>query len=108
MNQNNLLTFAVGAAIGGAAAYYAFKHKDEILGKIDEKIDDLEGALHIDRHEWLEKAKEQLDKLTQTFQSTVQRFSHGETEEAAKESEVAHILEELNKLRQEVHALSAN
>lgn len=104
MNQNNLLTFVLGAAIGGAATYYAFKHKDEIL----EKIDELEGTLHIDRHEWIEKAKEQLEKLTQTFQSTIQRYSHGDTEEAAKESEVAHIIEELNKLRQEVHALSTH
>lgn len=104
MNQNNLLTFVIGAAIGGAATYYAFKHKDEIL----EKIDELEGNLHIDRYEWIEKAKEQLEKLTHTFQSTVQRFSHGDAEEAVKESEIAQIMEEINKLRQEVQALSAN
>lgn len=104
MNQNtNLLSFVLGAAIGGAAAYYLFKHQDEIL----DKIHDLEGNLHIDHHEWIEKAKTQLEKLTQSFQSTVERYTHSEAEETAKESELAHIIDELNKLRQEVQALSA-
>lgn len=104
MNQNtNLLSFIVGAAIGGAAAYYLVKHQDEIL----DKIHDLEGNLNIDHHEWIEKAKAQLEKLTQSFQTTVEKYTHTDSEEAAKESEVAHIIEELNALRQEVQRLSA-
>lgn len=103
MNQNNnLLSFVLGAAVGGVAAYYVFKHQDEIVDKIHE----LEENLNIDHHEWVDKAKAQLEKLTQTFQSTVERYTHGDTEDAAKESEVSHILEELNRLREEVKALS--
>lgn len=103
MNQNNnLLSFVLGAAVGGIAAYYVFKHQDEIVDKIHE----LEENLNIDHHEWVDKAKAQLERLTQTFQSTVERYTHGDAEDAAKESEVSHILEELNRLRKEVQALS--
>ncbi len=101
--QNTLLSFVVGAAIGGAAAYYAFKHKDEIL----EKINDIEDNLHFDQHEWIEKAKDQLDHLTHTFQSAVQRYSHSSTEETSKEDEIARLTEELNTLRQELQTLKA-
>lgn len=101
--QNTLLSFVVGAAIGGAAAYYAFKHKDEIL----EKINDMEDNLHFDQHEWIEKAKDQLDHLTHTFQSAVQRYSHSSDEATSKEDEVARLTEELNALRQELQALKA-
>ncbi|MFA5215099.1 hypothetical protein [Sulfuricurvum sp.] len=100
--QNNLLSFVLGAAIGGAAAYYAYKHKDEIL----EKINDMEDNLHFDQHEWIEKAKDQLDHLTHTFQSAVQRYSHSSNEET-KEDEIARLTEELNALRQEMQALKA-
>ncbi|MDD2265499.1 hypothetical protein [Sulfuricurvum sp.] len=101
--QNTLLTFVVGAAIGGAAAYYAYKHKDEIL----EKINDMEDNLHFDQHEWIEKAKDQLDHLTHTFQSAVQRYSHSSNEETSKEDEIARLTEELNNLRQEIQTLKA-
>ncbi len=104
MNQhNNLLSFVLGAAIGGAAAYYAFKHKDEIL----EKINDMEDNIHFDQQEWIEKAKEQLDRLTHTFQSTVQRYSNTPSEDTIKEDEIARLTEELNTLRQEMQALKA-
>lgn len=102
MNNNNLITFLFGAVVGGAAAYYIFKHQDEIL----EKIQEIEGNLNIDHAEWIEKAKAQLERLTQSFQTTVQKYSHSESDEAAKESEVAHIIAELNQLRQEVNSLS--
>lgn len=101
--QNTLLSFVLGAAIGGAAAYYAFKHKDEII----EKINDMGDNLHFDQHEWIEKAKDQLDHLTHTFQSAVQRYSHSSDEESSKEDEVARLTEELNTLRQELQALKA-
>jgi len=104
MNQNNLATFLLGAVVGGAAAYYVFKHQDEII----DKIHDLEENLNLDRHELIEKAKAQLEKLTHSFQTTVERYTHSETDEAAKESEVSHIIEELNRLREEVQALSAS
>lgn len=100
--QNTLLSFVVGAAIGGAAAYYAFKHKDEIL----EKIEDMEDNLHFDQHEWIEKAKDQLDHLTHTFQSAVHRYSHTTAEEI-KEDEIARLTDELNALREEIQALKA-
>lgn len=100
MNQhNNLLSFVLGAAIGGAATYYAYKHKDEIL----EKINDMEDNLHFDQHEWIEKAKEQLDRLTHKFQSTVLTPS----DDTIKEDEITRLTEELNALRQEIQALKA-
>lgn len=102
-NNTNLLSFVLGAAIGGAAAYYIFKHQDEIA----EKIHEIEESLNIDHNEWVEKAKLQLEKLTQSFQSTVERYAHHDTDEAAKESEVSHIIEELNRLRSEVQALKS-
>lgn len=101
--QNTLLSFVLGAAIGGAAAYYAYKHKDDII----EKINDMEDNLHFDQHEWIEKAKDQLDHLTHTFQSAVQRYSHSSNEETSKEDEIARLTEELNALRQEMQALKA-
>lgn len=106
MNQNNLATFVLGAVIGGASAYYLFKHQDEII----DKIHDIEDHLNLDRHALIDKAKAQLERLTQSFQSTVERYTHhsGDTDEAAKESEVGHIIAELNRLREEVKALSAN
>lgn len=104
MNQNNLASFVLGAVVGGAAAYYVFKHQDEIIDKIHE----LEDNLNLDRHELIEKAKAQLERLTQSFQSTVERYTHHDTDEAAKESEVSHIIDELNRLREEVKALGAS
>lgn len=95
--QNNLLSFVLGAAIGGAAAYYAYKHKDEIL----EKINDMEDNLHFDQYEWIEKAKEQLDRLTHKIQSVV----HTPSDDTLKEDEIARLTEELNALRQEMQAL---
>lgn len=102
MNNNNLITFLFGAVVGGVAAYYVVKHKDEII----EKIQEIEGNLNIDHAEWIDKAKAQLERLTQNFQNTVQKYSHSDSDEAAKESEVAHIIAELNQLRQEVNSLS--
>lgn len=104
MNQNNFASFVLGAALGGAAAYYLFKHQDEIM----DKIHDLEENLNLDRHALIDKAKAQLERLTQSFQSTVERYTHSDTDEAAKESEVGHIIAELNRLREEVKSLSAS
>lgn len=110
MNQdnNNLLSFVLGAAIGGAAAYYLFKHKDEIVEKIHDeitdKIHDLEEHLHFDHNALIEKAKHKLDDLAGNVQSTIQRYTH--THEKASDEELAAIMEELARLREEVKALS--
>jgi hypothetical protein len=103
MNQNNTASFILGALVGGIATYYAYKHKDDIIGKIEE----IESNLNIDHREWIEKAKARLEKLTNTFQSTVQQYAHSDTEETAREGEVGHIIEELNQLRAEMAALKA-
>lgn len=70
-NQNNTLNFIFGAAIGAVAGYYLFKHQDEIVNKIHE----LEGNLDIDHNALIEKAKSKLDSLTQSVQSTIERYS---------------------------------
>lgn len=112
MNNDNhtLLSFVLGAAIGGAAAYYLFKHKDEIIDKINDEIGDkihnLEEHLHFDHNALIDKAKTRLDTLAGNVQSTIQRYTH--TQEKAPDEEIASIMEELARLREEVKALSAN
>lgn len=112
MNNDNhsFLSFVLGAAIGGAAAYYLFKHKDEIAEKIhdeiSEKLHGLEEHLHIDHNALIEKAKNKLDILAENVQSTIHRYTCGE--EKASEEEIAAIMEELSRLREEVKALSAS
>jgi Skp family chaperone for outer membrane proteins len=109
-DNNNLLSFVLGAAIGGAAAYYLFKHKDEIIDKINDEIGDkihtLEEHLHIDHNTLIDKAKTRLDALAGNIQSTIQRYT--KSEEKASDEEIAAIMEELSRLREEVKALSAN
>lgn len=108
-NNNSLLSFVLGAAIGGAAAYYLVKHQDEIVEKIhDEFIDKIHGLeenLHIDHHALIDKAKTKLDALAGNLQSTLQRYA--KSEEKAPNEEIAAIMEELARLREEVKALSA-
>ena len=112
MNNDNhsLLSFVLGAAIGGAAAYYLFKHKDEIAEKIhdeiSDKLHDIEEHLHFDRSALVDKAKHKLDSLTESIQSAIQRYTH--SHEKGSEEEIAAIMEELSRLREEVKALSAN
>lgn len=101
MEQNNMLSFIVGAAIGGVAGYMLFKHQDDIV----EKLQDLEETLHIDHNALIDKAKNQLDSLTQNVQSTIQRYTHSDEKPSA--DEIASIMEELARLREEVKALSA-
>jgi exonuclease VII large subunit len=102
MNDNhNLLSFVLGAALGGAAAYYLFKHQDEIVDKIHE----LESNLNIDHNALIDQAKNKLDTLTQNVQSTIQRYTR--TEEKASDEEIGAIMDELAKLREKVQALRA-
>ncbi|MDD5051876.1 MAG: hypothetical protein PHO27_03970 [Sulfuricurvum sp.] len=103
MNQNNTLNFIIGAALGGIAGYYLFKHQDEIVDKIHE----LEENLNIDHNELIEKAKIKLDTLTQGVQSTIERYSHNSDSDSKKTDEIAVIMEELTRLREEVKALKA-
>ena len=101
MNQNNGLSFILGAALGAAAGYYLFKHQDEIVDKIHE----LEGNLNIDHNALIDKAKSKLDSLTQSVQSTIERYSSGSDSKST--DEITAIMAELSKLREEVNALQA-
>lgn len=99
MNQNNTINFILGAAIGGVAAYYLVKHQDEIVNKIHE----LEGNLNIGNNDFINKAKNKLDSLTQNIHSTIERFSgHDESDNS---HEIAAIMEEIEQLQAEVQAL---
>jgi polyhydroxyalkanoate synthesis regulator phasin len=101
MDRNNTIGLVLGAIIGGAATYYAYKHKDDIIGKINE----LEENLHFDHHELIHDAKEKLDSMTHSVQSTIERFKdHGDTDKA---DEIADMMKELATLRAEVQALKA-
>jgi hypothetical protein len=100
MNQNNTLSFILGAAIGAAAGYYLFKHQDEIVDKIHE----LEEHLNIDHNVLIDKAKTKLDSLTQSVQSTIERYTHNDE----SNTELQEIMAELAKLREEVKSLQTS
>ncbi|MGZ5208826.1 MAG: hypothetical protein ACXWB0_07395 [Sulfuricurvum sp.] len=103
MNQNNAVTLFIGAVVGGVATYYAIKHQDDIINKIN----DLEDNLSFDHHELISSAKGKFDQLTNTLQSAIQRYTHSAEGSSDKADEVATIMEELNRLRDEVQALKA-
>ena len=100
MNQNNTLSFILGAAIGAAAGYYLFKHQDEIVDKIHE----LEEHLNIDHNVLIDKAKTKLDSLTQSVQSTIERYTNNDE----SNTELQEIMAELAKLREEVKSLQTS
>jgi polyhydroxyalkanoate synthesis regulator phasin len=102
MNQDNTLSFIVGAALGGIAGYYLYKHQDQIVDKIHE----LEGNLNIDHNSLIEKAKSKLDTLTQNVQSTIERYTHGS--EPKTTDEITTIMAELKQLREEVKSLQTS
>ncbi|HQS66480.1 MAG TPA: hypothetical protein PLM93_04745 [Sulfuricurvum sp.] len=105
MEKNNALTFLLGAVLGGAAAYYAYKHQDEILTGIQ----DLEGSLNLDNNELIEKTKAQFGQLSQNVQSAIQRYTDtaGEDNHSLQEEEISFLKEELDRLRAEVATLKA-
>ena len=105
MEKNNALTFLLGAVLGGAAAYYAYKHQDDILSGIQ----DLEGSLNLENNELIEKTKAQFSQLSQNVQSAVQRYSHtdSKSDDTMSEDEITSLKEELARLRAEVQILKA-
>lgn len=105
MEKNNALTFLIGAVLGGAAAYYAYKHQDEILVGIQ----DLEGSLNLDNNELVEKTKAQFNQLSQNVQSAIQRYTDtaSESNDTMSEDEITSLKEELERLRAEVQALKS-
>lgn len=102
MERNNTIGLVLGAIIGGAATYYAYKHKDDIIGKINE----LEDNLHFDHHELINDAKDKLESLTHSVQSTIERFK-GDVE-TVKADKIASMMEEVATLRAEIKALKAS
>ncbi|HQR74478.1 MAG TPA: hypothetical protein PLH07_07050 [Sulfurovum sp.] len=102
MNNNNLLSFTLGAAITGISAYYVFKNKDEI----EKKINALEETLVDDYGVLVGKAKEKLEELVITFQSTAQEFLHGGTVDEIKENEIKQLVKKLDKLQKEIESFS--
>lgn len=104
MNQNNLLSFVLGATITGVSAYYVYKNKDEITSKIN----DLEEALADDYEILVEKAKAKFEALSQAFQETTQNLLHTDVEDVIKESEIKQLMKKLDKLQKEVQTLTKN
>lgn len=103
MEKNNALTFLLGAVLGGAAAYYAYKHQDEIR----EGIQDLEGSLNLDNNELIEKTKAQFAQLSQNVQSAIGRYADTSSETPQKDDEITALMEELERLRTEVQTLKS-
>lgn len=103
MEKNNALTFLIGAVLGGAAAYYAYKHQDEILTGIQ----DLEGSLNLENNELIEKTKAQFNQLSQNVQSAIGRYTDTSDETPQKDDEITALMEELARLRAEVQTLKS-
>jgi polyhydroxyalkanoate synthesis regulator phasin len=103
MEKNHALTFLLGAVIGGTAAYYAYKHQDEILAGIQ----DLEGSLNLDNNELIEKTKAQFTQLSENVQSAIGRYTNSSDDSASNEDEIALLMEEVERLRLEVQTLKS-
>jgi hypothetical protein len=103
MDKNNALIFLVGAVLGGTAAYYAYKHQDEILAGIQ----DLEGSLNLDNNELIEKTKAQFTQLSENVQSAIGRYTNSSDDSASNEDEIALLMEEVERLRLEVQTLKS-
>lgn len=102
MNQNNLLSFALGATITGISAYYVYKNKDEITCKLN----DLEETLVDDYEILVEKAKAKFEALSHAFQETTQGLLHTDVEDVMKGSEIKHLMKKLDKLQKEIQVLT--
>ncbi|MDD4506182.1 MAG: hypothetical protein PHE60_07420 [Sulfurospirillaceae bacterium] len=102
MNQNNLLSFALGATITGISAYYVYKNKDEITSKLN----DLEETLVDDYEILVEKAKAKFEALSHAFQETTQGLLHTDVEDVMKGSEIKHLMKKLDKLQKEIQVLT--
>lgn len=102
MNQNNLLSFALGATITGISAYYVYKNKDEITCKLN----DLEETLVDDYEILVEKAKAKFEALSHAFQETTQGLLRTDVEDVMKGSEIKHLMKKLDKLQKEIQVLT--
>lgn len=102
MNQNNIISFALGAAITSIGAYYAYKNKDAIACKINT----LEDILVDDYEVLVEKAKIKLEALSEAFQETTKSLLHTDVEELVKGNEIKHLMKKLDKLQKEIQTLS--
>ena len=102
MNQNNLLSFALGATITGISAYYVYKNKDEITCKLN----DIEETLVDDYEVLIDKAKAKFEALSQAFQETTQNVLNTDMEDVIKGSELKHLMKKLDKLQKEIQVLT--
>lgn len=104
MEKKNTLTFLLGAIIGGAAAYYAYKHQDELLGGLH----DLEESLNLDNNELIEKTKAQFSQLSQNVQEAIGNYTQNSDDKSmSKEKELTSLMEELTRLRAKVEELKS-
>ena len=104
MNQNNLLSFALGAAITGVSAFYVYKNKDELTCKLN----DLEETIVDDYEVLVEKAKAKFEALSQAFHETTQKVINTDLDDVMKGNEMKHLLKKLDKLQKEIQVLTKN
>ena len=102
MNQNNLLSFALGATITGISAYYVYKNKDEIVCKLN----DIEETLEDDYEILVDKAKAKFEALNQALKETTQNVLNTDMDDVIKGSEIKHLLKKLDKLQKEIQVLT--
>lgn len=92
--KNDGANFLLGALIGGFAAYYAIKHKDEIMERLSEIGEDFD----LQNNEHLLNAKEKLGTFVQSVTSGVNSLVDDEKEK---------LKAELDALKVEMAALRA-
>jgi hypothetical protein len=103
MARSDLLSFIIGAAAGAVATYYVIKHQDEIVAKIEE----LEGRFDIDHNELVGKAKVQFEKLSAAFSATIEKYSGMIKGGTTTEEQKVQIIQELDRIRNEVQTLAS-
>ncbi len=101
MNENNLIKFLLGTAVGGVGMYYILKHQDEIMDKINQ----LEKEYKMDAENFVGSAKDKLQALTKSIQSKLEEFKDDTI--MNKNESIDAIMEELEHLRKEVTKFKA-
>lgn len=92
--KNDGANFLLGALVGGFAAYYAIKNKDEIMARLSEIGENFD----LQNNEHLLNAKEKLDTFVQSVTSGVNSLVDDEKER---------LQAEIDALKAEMAALRA-
>ncbi len=99
MSKECSANFIFGAMIGAIGAYYAHKHKDEII----EKIKEIEDTYHIDSKQIIDTTKKKIESIVSSIQEKIENFELGTTEIAHESIDA--MLEDMKRLKKELAQL---